>query len=60
MVKIGKLNERVKPIDLIDEQWAFISPLIPIKAFRENGKGRLRINNRAVINGILWVLRTGT
>ena len=46
-------------MDLTDEQWAILSPLIPIKAIREDGKGRPRINNREVMNGILWVLRTG-
>jgi transposase len=47
-------------MDLTDEQWTILSPLIPVKAIREDGKGRPRINNREVLNGILWVLRTGT
>jgi transposase len=47
-------------MDLTDEQWAILEPLVPIKAQQEDGKGRPRINNRDVLNGILWVLRTGT
>lgn len=46
-------------MDITDEQWAILSPLIPVKAVREDGKGRPRINKREVMNGILWVLRTG-
>ena len=26
---------------------------------REDGKGRPRVDDRAILNGILWVLRTG-
>jgi transposase len=46
-------------MDLKDEQWAILEPLIPEKPLRADGKGRPRINNRDVLNGILWVLRTG-
>jgi len=46
-------------MELTDEQWAILSPLIPVKVIREDGKGRPRINNREVLNSILWVLRTG-
>jgi transposase len=42
-----------------DEQWAILESLIPIKEPREDGKGRPRINDRDILNGILWVLRTG-
>jgi transposase len=46
--------------ELSDEQWAIIEPLIPPYQAREDGKGRPRIHDdRSVINGILWVLRTG-
>ena len=45
---------------MTDEQWAIIGPLIPQVVGRADGKGRPRIHDdRSVINGILWVLRTG-
>lgn len=46
-------------MDTTDEQWAILKPLIPEKAPREDGKGRPRVDSREVLNGILWVLRTG-
>ena len=46
-------------MELTDEQWVILEPLIPVKEPREDGKGRPRINNRNVLNGILWMLRTG-
>lgn len=47
-------------IDLTDEQWALIEPLLPKAAIREDGKGRPRVHDdRSVMNGVLWVLRTG-
>ena len=44
---------------MTDEQWAVLEPLIPKKQLREDGKGRARADNREVLDGILWVLRTG-
>jgi len=46
-------------MDLTDEQWAILEPLIPEKLPRDDGKGRPRVDNREVLAGILWVLRTG-
>jgi transposase len=46
-------------MDMTEEQWAILDPLIPEKMARSDGKGRPRADNRAVLNGILWVLRTG-
>ena len=46
-------------MDMTDEQWQILSPLIPKKRPREDGKGRPRVGSREVLNGILWVLRTG-
>lgn len=43
------------PSDLTDAQWAFIKPLLPPAA----DTGRLRNDDREVINGILYVLTTG-
>ena len=46
-------------MDLTDEQWAVLKPLLPAVKRRPDGKGRPRRDSRAVLNGILWVLRTG-
>src|SRR5262245_54304527 len=44
---------------LTDEQWALIEALIPVPDRRANGRGRPRREARDVLNGILWVMRTG-
>ncbi len=46
-------------MDLTDEQWAVVEPLLPKRVMRADGKGRPRVDNRAILNGILWVMRTG-
>jgi transposase len=46
-------------MNMTDEQWAILGPLIPVKLPREDGRGRPRCDNREVLDGILWVLRTG-
>ncbi len=43
--------------DLTDEQWQSLDPLIPEPIKRRDGRGRK--SRRSVMNGILWVLRTG-
>lgn len=49
-----------KKEELTDEQWAVLEPLIPETVRRADGRGRpQKHNNRAALNGILWVLRTG-
>jgi len=45
--------------ELTDEQWAIITPLIPEPPRREDGRGRPWKDSREVMNGILWVLRSG-
>lgn len=46
-------------MDLKDEQWAVIEPLLPKLPRRPDGRGRPWKETRAVFNGILWILRTG-
>jgi transposase len=46
-------------MDLTDEQWAIVEPFLPKPIKRADGKGRPRIESRAILNGILWVMRTG-
>lgn len=45
--------------ELQDGQWALIEPLLPTVQQRDDGRGRPRCDNRAVLNGILWILRSG-
>ena len=42
-----------------DELWAVIEPLIPRVRRRRVRPGRRRLDDRAVLNGILFVLHTG-
>ena len=46
-------------MDLTDEQWAVLEPLIPDPLRRADGRGRPWKPARDVLNGILWILRTG-
>ena len=43
---------------LTDEQWLKIEPLLPKRQGKPK-RGRPRVDDRMVIEGILWVLRTG-
>src|SRR2546425_12096767 len=45
--------------DLTDTQWEILHDLIPEPKRREDGRGRPWKDRRAVLNGILWILRTG-
>lgn len=46
-------------MDLTDEQWSILQPLIPDPPKRADGKGRPWRDSRDIMNAILWVLRTG-
>lgn len=47
-------------MDLTDEQWAVLEPLLPRRQRpRRRRRGRPWQDARAVLNGILWILRTG-
>jgi transposase len=41
--------------DLTDEQWQRLQPLLP----KHQTEGRPRIDDRRIVNGIRWILRTG-
>ena len=45
--------------ELQEEQWALVEPLLPKPPRRADGRGRPRCDDRAVLNGILWILRSG-
>lgn len=43
-------------MDLTDEQWAVVAPHLPQ---RTSKRGRPRRDDREILNGILWIMRTG-
>ena len=45
--------------DLTNAQWAILDAIIPEPLRRADGRGRPWKDRRSVLNGILWVLRTG-
>jgi transposase len=45
--------------ELTDEQWTLIEPLLAELPKRGDGKGRPWRDNREIMNGILWILRSG-
>ena len=46
--------------DLTDAQWDRLHPLLPPQRHGKGTKGgRPNIDHRQIINGILWILRTG-
>ena len=49
----------MRHLDLTDEQWNILEPLIPNPQSRIHRRGRPWKDRRSVLNGILWVLRTG-
>ena len=46
-------------MDLTDKQWEVLAPLLPKARVRKDKRGRPWRDPRDVLNGILWVLRTG-
>lgn len=44
------------PSDLTDAEWAYIAPLIPPA---KRGGGKRRVDMRAVVNGLMYILSTG-
>ena len=44
---------------LDDDLWTIIEPIIPVKPRRFRNPGRKRVDSRAALNGILFVLFTG-
>ena len=46
-------------MDLTEAQWEILAPLLPPPRVRKDGRGRPWRDPRDVLDGILWVLRTG-
>ena len=45
--------------EINDGQWQVIEPLLSKPKPRADGRGRPRQDDRAVLSGILWILRSG-
>jgi transposase len=52
-------EEDAAAMDLTDEQWTVLEPLIGELPRRADGRGRPWRESREVLNGIVWILRTG-
>jgi transposase len=46
-------------MELTDEQWSAIAPQLPGGKSGPGKRGRPRQDDRAILEGILWILRTG-
>lgn len=46
-------------MELTDAQWSLIEPLFPQLQAKTRSRGRPQKHPREVLNGILWVLKTG-
>jgi transposase len=54
VIQASKLGPRIMRYELTDFEWAAIKPFLPNKP-----RGVPRANDRRVLNGIFWVLRSG-
>lgn len=45
-------------MDLTNQQWELVAPHIPIPE-KKDGRGRPRQDDRTLLNGMLWILKTG-
>jgi putative transposase len=52
-------TRRYYSTDLTEAQWALLLPLLPARKWRPGGPGRPPCDLRRVINGILYLLKTG-
>jgi putative transposase len=50
---------RYYPTDLTEEQWQLLLTLLPARKWRPGGPGRPPCDVRGVLNGILYLLKTG-
>jgi transposase len=54
VIQVPKLEPRIMRYELTDYEWATVRPFLPNKP-----RGVPRVNDRRVLNGIFWVLRSG-
>ncbi|MGI0116501.1 transposase [Zooshikella sp. RANM57] len=45
--------------DLTDKQWKVLTPLLPKTKWQPGSRGRPPVDRRTVIDGILYVVKTG-
>ena len=57
--RVGIANVIQQDMQLTDEQWSVVQPLIPKPKVRKDRKGRPRVEPRSVLDGMLWILWTG-
>ena len=46
-------------MDMTDDQWKVVEAILPEDPVRDDGRGRPWSDRRKVLNGVLWILRTG-
>src|SRR5262245_25405636 len=54
VIQASKPELRIMRYELTDQEWSAIGPMLPNKP-----RGIPRVNDRRVLNGIFWVLRSG-
>jgi hypothetical protein len=54
VIQASELRARIMRYELTDDEWAAIKPMLPNKP-----RGVPRVNDRRVLNGIFWILRSG-
>ena len=54
VIQALKLEPRIMRYELSEYDWSGVKPMLPNKS-----RGVPRVNDRRVLNGILWVLRSG-
>jgi Putative transposase of IS4/5 family (DUF4096) len=54
VIQAPKLGRRIMRYELSDHEWDAIKPMLPNKP-----RGIPRVDDRRVLNGIFWVLRSG-
>jgi len=54
LIQAPKLEPRIMRYALSENEWTAIKPMLPNKP-----RGVRRVNDRRVLNGIFWVLRSG-
>jgi transposase len=55
----AQMARRAKPWVVEDELWVLVEPLLPVPPRRFRYPGRRRLDDRQVLQGILFVLHTG-